>query len=107
MQTIVIETARFDEQKSDFVYSTHHRFPRNAKGLTLAVIAADRLMQIEASHTAFADITIRFEGLDLDDNRLDDAKMFELIGSHKAGYPIIKDCFEIIVALSEQDAKAA
>lgn len=104
MQKIVIEVARYNEQKSEFVVSNWHHFPCNAKGLTLAIIAADRMMQIEAHHTAFADISIRFEGVEVDDNRLDDGKMFELIRCYKAGFPIAKDCLEIIVGLSEQEA---
>jgi hypothetical protein len=107
MHTIIIETAHFDAQKSDFVKGVQHRFPCNAKGLTLAIIAANRMMQIEAHHIAFADITIRFEGLGLDEDRLDDTRMFELIGTHKAGISIIKDCQAIIVELSEQETKAA
>ncbi|WP_429819159.1 hypothetical protein [Ensifer sp. B1-9] len=108
MQKIVIEVARYNEQKSEFVISNWHHFPCNAKGLALAIIAADRMMQIDAHHTAFADIAIKFEGGFVPElEYLDAGKMFELIGRHKAGFPIIKDCLEIIVELSEEAARLA
>ncbi|WP_173995756.1 hypothetical protein [Agrobacterium tumefaciens] len=95
MKTIVIETAKFTADKG-FVYQAFQHFPSSAKGLTLAVIAAERMMQIEAYHIAHADIRVTFKDGQTDGGQLDDAQLFKLIERHRHNWSILKECAEVM-----------
>ncbi|MBA1343892.1 hypothetical protein [Rhizobium sp. WYCCWR 11146] len=91
-QHISIETAKFCDVHG-FHYVTFSRFPSTPKGLALAVVASDRMMSIDAYQQAHSDINVMFYLDEFDDGKkLDDDKLFELIGRHKAGFSIITDC---------------
>ncbi len=107
MEHIAIEIATYDGTKKDFVYGIQHRFPFTAKGLALAVIAAERMMKIDAHHYAYADIGIKFMADEKSGKLLEGRKFFELIGRHRAGLSIIDDCLSLIVEGPEAAANRA
>ncbi|TAT69963.1 hypothetical protein [Rhizobium ruizarguesonis] len=91
-QHIAIETAKFCDVHG-FHYDTFSRFPSTPKGLALAVVASDRMMSIDAYQQAHSDINVMFYVNEFDDGeKLDDDKLFELIGRRNAGFSIITDC---------------
>lgn len=94
MQQIVIETAKHTHDKG-FVYSAWQAFPSSAKGLTLAVIAAERMMNIDAYHIPHADIRISFKDGQQSD-QLADAKFFDLIKHHRHRFDILESCERIM-----------
>lgn len=92
MQHIAIETAKFCDVHG-FHYDTFSRFPSTPKGLALAVVAADRMMTIDAYQQAHSDIKVMFYHDEFDDGQqLDDDRLFYLISRQKAGWSIITDC---------------
>ncbi|ANL74317.1 hypothetical protein AMC83_PA00090 (plasmid) [Rhizobium phaseoli] len=92
MQHIAIETAKFCDVHG-FKYESFSRFPSTPKGLALAVVAADRMMTIDAYQVAHSDINVKFYLDEFDrGQQLDDDRLFFLISRHKAGFPIITDC---------------
>lgn len=95
METIAIEVATYNNQSKQFDFRIQHRFPSTAKGLALAVIAAERMMNIDAHHLAFAEIVIKFMSNDEVGEQLDDVKFFELIEHHRARLSILAECLAI------------
>ncbi|TBF89148.1 hypothetical protein [Rhizobium leguminosarum] len=92
MKQIAIETAKFCDVHG-FHYDTISRFPSTPKGLALAVVAADRMMAIDAYQQAHSDIKVMFYRDEFDDGQqLEDDRLFYLISRQKAGWPIITDC---------------